>query len=176
MSDRRTRNPANPRILDIVICHPTAAALPSSSTTLEGAGSAAAAAEKRKEKHYNKTYIVPPRRLVPVAFESAGTWGGMGDKHFRALARQFLRPVEEIGPDDKGRMSFVDHGGGYSIYVRHLREVVAVQLQRANAECVWRWVALCVPKKVAAAAAGVADEANLPPLVVDVAGGAALAA
>jgi hypothetical protein len=84
--------------------------------------------------------------------------------------------VEEIGPDDKGRMHFVDHGGGYSIFVRHLREVVAVQLQRANAECVWRWVALCVPKKNAVAAAGDADEADLPPLVADYAGDAALAA
>ena len=35
-----------------------------------------------------------------------------------------------------------------------VREVVAVQLQRANAECIWRWVALCIPKKVAAAAGG----------------------
>jgi len=162
ISERHDDDPANPKILDIVICHPLAAKLPSSATTLEGAGSAAAAAEKRKEKHYNKQYDVPRGRLVPVAFESSGAWGSMGDKHFRGLARRYLRPVEEIGPDESGRMSFIDHGGSYSIFVRHLREVVAVRLQRDNAECVWRWASHCVPKAPKSAAVGDADVAELP--------------
>ena len=63
---------------------------------------------------------------------------GDRDKHFRGLARRYyLRPVEEIGPDESGRMSFIAHGGSYSIFVRHHCEVVAVRLQRDNAKCVW---------------------------------------
>ena len=117
---------------------------------------------------------------MPVAFETSGAWGSAGDKHSRMLVRLFLRPMEEIGPDENGRMSFVDHGGSYSIFVRHLREVVAVTLQRANAECVRHWVDHCVPKvpKPAAAAGGAAEVAGLPPVAADgdEEGAAALAA
>ena len=62
------------------------------------------------------------------------------------------------------------------IFVRRLREAMApVTLQHANAECVERWVALCVPKKPALTAAGSAEEVGGEPLLDEEEGAASAA-
>ena len=50
--------------------------------------------------------------------------------------RNYVRPVTWLdAPADKGpKLSeFVDHGGRYSIFLRRLRELISVTLQRGNA-------------------------------------------
>ncbi len=45
---------------------------------------------------------------------------------------------------------FVDHGGRYSIFLRRLRELISVTLQRGNAAFIRKWLDNCVPKSAAA--------------------------
>ena len=52
-------------------------------------------------------------------------------------------------PADKGP-KFVDHGGRYSIFLRRLRELISVTLQRGNAAFIRKWLDNCVPKSAAA--------------------------
>jgi hypothetical protein len=52
-------------------------------------------------------------------------------------------------PVDKGP-KFVDHGGRYSIFLRRLRELISVTLQRGNAAFIRKWLDVCVPMGAAA--------------------------
>ncbi len=52
-------------------------------------------------------------------------------------------------PADKGP-KFVDHGGRCSIFLRRLRELISVTLQRGNAAFIRKWLDVCVPKGAAA--------------------------
>ena len=94
--------------------------------------------------------VIPAGVLVPVAFETYGTLGARGDAYIREVARNYARPVTWIdAPADKGP-KFVDHGGRYSIFLRRLRELISVTLQRGNAAFIRKWLDNCVPKSAAA--------------------------
>jgi hypothetical protein len=141
--------PAEVRLIDVTVTYPKATKLPISNT-LEGRGAAAKAAEDVKEAWYNKRAVIPAGVLVPVAFETYGTLGARGDAYIREVARNYARPVTWIdAPADKGP-KFVDHGGRYSIFLRRLRELISVTLQRGNAAFIRKWLDVCVPKGAAA--------------------------
>ncbi len=56
-----------------------------------------------------------------------------------------VRPVTWLdAPADKGP-KFVDHGGRYSIFLRRLRELISVTLQRGNAAFIRKWLENGVP-------------------------------
>ena len=102
------------------------------------------------EAWYSKRAVIPAGVLVPVAFETYGTLGARGDAYIREVARNYARPVTWIdAPADKGP-KFVDHGGRYSIFLRRLRELISVTLQRGNAAFIRKWLDNCVPKSAAA--------------------------
>ena len=88
---------------------------------------------------------------MPVAFETYGTLGARGDAYLRDVVRNYVRPVTCHGssdaPADKGP-KFIDHGGRY--FLRRLRELISVTLQRGNAAFIRKWLDICVPKSAAA--------------------------
>ena len=62
--------------------------------------------------------------------------------HLRDVVRNYVRPVTWLdAPADKGP-KFVDHGGrySYSIFLRRLRELISVTLQRGNAAFIRKWL------------------------------------
>ena len=78
--------------------------------------------------------------LVPAAFEAYGTLGARGDAYLRDVVRNYVRPVTWLdAPADKGP-KFIDHGGRYSIFLRRLRELISVTLQRGNAAFTRKWL------------------------------------
>ena len=143
------RHKPETRLVDITVTYPNVAKH-SSSNTIGGRGTAAKAAEEVKDAWYNKRAIIPAGTLVPVAFETYGTLGARGDAYLRDIVRNYVRPVTWLdAPADKGP-KFVDHGGRYSIFLRRLRELISVTLQRGNAAFIRKWLDNCVPKSAAA--------------------------
>ena len=143
------RHKPETRLVDITVTYPNVAKH-SSSNTIGGRGTAAKAAEEVKDAWYNKRAIIPAGTLVPVAFETYGTLGARGDAYLRDVVRNYVRPVTWLdAPADKGP-KFVDHGGRYSIFLRRLRELISVTLQRGNAAFIRKWLDNCVPKSAAA--------------------------
>jgi hypothetical protein len=143
------RHKPQTRLIDITVTYPNVAKH-SSSNTIGGRGTAAKAAEEVKDAWYNKRAIIPADTLVPVAFETYGTLGARGDAYLRDVVRNYVRPVTWLdAPADKGP-KFVDHGGRYSIFLRRLRELISVTLQRGNAAFIRKWLDNCVPKSAAA--------------------------
>ena len=130
-------------LLDVTVTFPQASKLPHS-TTIEGHGAAAKAAEERKDRHYAKYHVIPEGGMVPIAFETYGTLGTRGDQHLRKRLRDKVRPVEWLEPVPESGPKFIDHGGRYSIYLRKLREHLAVTLQLGNCELLKRWIEISV--------------------------------
>ena len=88
---------------------------------------------------------------MPVAFETYSTLGARGDAYLRDVVRNYVRPVTWLdAPADKRRPKLVDHGRRFSIFLRRLRELVFVTLQRGNAAFIRKWLDNCVPKSAAA--------------------------
>ena len=72
---------------------------------------------------------------------------------WRRCTRGALSPCMLDAPADKGP-KFVDHGGRFSIFLRRLRELISVTLQRGNAAFIRKWLDICVPKGAATPALG----------------------
>ena len=102
---------------------------------------AAGVAEEGKAAHYAKRHVIP--EVVAIAIEAFGTMGREGDAHLRKVLREFVRPVHVFTGGD-GKIRFVDHGARYAIFLRRLREQLAVALQLGNFDLISEWHRRCL--------------------------------
>ena len=145
------------RAIDLVITHP-APDVAGQHDEGQQLGAAAARAEKAKHTKYGQQYHFNKEHLIPVAIETLGTLG--------TQARQLIKEVADVARpcdwvvDESGKLRPVDWDAMRSLFIRDLRERVAVALQIGNARVVRCWGKLCCKPSAAGAGAAAAADAE----------------
>jgi hypothetical protein len=115
-------------------------------------GAAAAEGEAEKIAKYTSRHEVEKKNVRPVAIETYGRMGKDAAKLIREVANA-KHPVEEaVVPDGGGKTRLVDKDGRRALFIRGIRERIAVTLQCGNADAIRAWARGCF--KAATIAAG----------------------
>ena len=137
------------RVGDLMVVHP-APDQPGRAEEATECCASAKRAEERKYKDYTSDYNIDKRDVLPLAFETLDGLAPSGTAFCKEVA-DIVRPCKRAD----GHL--VDYDALRSMYIRDLRERVAVSLQEANAHVVQQWIHLCcrepftIPARAAAA-------------------------
>ena len=116
-------------------------------------GAAAAEGEADKITKYVARHQLEEKNVRPVSIETHGRMGKDGAKLIRELANA-KHPVDEaVVPDGGGKTRLVDKDGRRALFIRGIRERIAVTLQCGNANAIRAWARGCFPAVTIAAGA-----------------------
>ena len=141
------------RVGDLTIVHP-APDRPGQESEADVCGAAAKRAEETKYKAYTSDYQINMKDVLPLAFETLGGLGPAGRDFIKEVA-DIARPCARAADGH-----LVDYDALRSMYIRDLRERIAVTLQKANSEILLQWGERCCgpPTTIAARAAAAGAE------------------
>ena len=116
-------------------------------------GASAAEGEADKIAKYTSRHQLEKKNVRPVAIETYGRMGKDGAKLIRELANA-KHPVDEaVVPDGGGKTRLVDKDGRRALFIRGIRERIAVTLQCGNADAIRVWARGCFSAVTIAAGA-----------------------